>query len=228
MKIKSLTLFSNDLDSQKSFYSTTLGFKILDETSSSFVINVGWTKLKFQQSPEKYHYHYCFLLPSNQFESAYHWFENHLDIIQLDGESMFDFEGWNAKSFYFYDGNNNVAECIVRYDLKNPSTPDFSISSLLCVNEIGMPSSNIRKQNETLEKSINSQFWKGNFERFATNGDEEGLFLLVKNDIKKIWFPTRIPTQVSPFEAEIESNEKLYELTYSNEILNANQKVLVP
>jgi len=219
MRIRTLTLFSNDLDSQKSFYQNTLGIGIQDEASDSFSVNIGWSRLKFERSKEKYHYHYCFLLPSNQFADAFKWFRDNLEIITLDGESKFDFEDWNAKSFYFYDGNNNVAECIVRYDLNNPSTQNFDITNLLCVNEIGMASTNTRSHNEILEKSLKSRFWKGNFERFATNGNDEGLFLLVKNDVKKTWFPTSVPTEASPFKVEIESDNKLYHLSYSNQEL---------
>lgn len=224
MKIKTLTLLSNDLESQKTFYRDILGFTLSNESSESFTLSIGWSKLTFKKSKEKYYYHYCFLIPSNKFEEAYEWFSERMDIVSQEEETKFDFISWNAKSFYFYDGNGNIAECIVRYDLDNLADSSFNLSQLLCVNEIGAPSNNILKMNEILESQTGSVFWKGNFSRFGTNGDNEGLFLLVNNEVKKIWFPTQVPTQVSPFKAEIETGKGVFNISFSREGLTPLKK----
>ena len=224
MKVKAITLFSNDLKSQKSFYVETLGFIPSNETEESFTIKVGWTNLTFKKSTEKFCYHYCFLIPSNKLEEALVWFTSRLDLVQIEKEFTYFFESWNAKSFYFYDGNGNLAECIVRYDLDNPSESQFTSSDMLCVNEIGMPSKHVRKLNDTLANEMNSYFWKGDMERFATNGSQEGLFLLVNNDIKKTWFPTNLYTESSPFAAIVETKKGIFNIEFSDGEIKVSNK----
>lgn len=217
MRIKNITLYSHDLNSQRSFYKEILGFDICKESSDSFSIQVGWSVLTFKRSSYKYLYHYCFLIPSNKLDDAFEWFGHRLNTIEVNQQHKFDFKNWNARSFYFYDGNGNVAECIVRYDLDNQSTGEFSISDMLCVNEIGTPTSDISGINRILESNMGSKFWKGDKIRFGTNGDQYGLFLLVNNELKDRWFPTDVPTQISPFEATIETPTGLYNLAYSDQ-----------
>ena len=49
-------------------------------------------------------------------------FESELEIIEIEkGRKTQRFESWNADSFYFRDASNNLAEFIVRYNLKNES-----------------------------------------------------------------------------------------------------------
>lgn len=217
-------MFSNDLQSQKAFYHETLGFDVLMETDDRFSLKVGWTILTFKKSNRKHLYHYCFLIPSNQQEEAIHWFSSKMDIIPIEDGLTYFFESWNAKSFYFYDGNGNLAECIVRYDLKNNLDSPFSHNNLLCVNEIGMPSNKIQTHNNTLEQEIKSYFWKGDSVRFATNGSQEGLFLLVNNEIKKTWFPTNLPTTSSPFLADVETRKGLFSVDFSEDGLKVTNK----
>ena len=136
MKIKSITLLAKDLEAQKSFYRDTLGIDLVEESSYAFTIRIGWSTLTFRKSNEKYIYHYCFLIPSNKLDEALEWFGARLDILPIEEKYNYFFKNWNAKSFYFYDGDGHVAECIVRYDLDNPSPLPFGVSDLLCVNEI--------------------------------------------------------------------------------------------
>ena len=227
MKVKAITLFSNDLKSQKKFYQETLGFELANETDDSFTVSVGWSNLTFKKAAEKFSYHYCFLIPSNKLEEALKWFKARTPIIRIENIYTNFFESWNARSFYFYDGNGNLAECIVRYDLKNDSNTSFTISDLLCLNEIGMPSNRIQSLNDTLRTELSSHFWKGNMQRFATNGSQEGLFLLVNNKVKKTWFPSKLRTQSSPFEATIETKKGCFNIEFADEELYISHKSTV-
>ena len=220
MKIKKLELYSDDLENQKEFYKNTLGFNLYKETSMSFSIRIGWSILTFKKSDQKHPYHYCFLIPSNKFDLAFDWLKNRCPLIEFKSNQIFHFEDWNAKSFYFYDGNGNVAECIVRYDLQNDTSGPFDIKDLLCINEIGTATANIKKTNNYLQKSIGTSFWKGNLNRFGTNGDNEGLFLLVNHEVKKIWFPTEVKTVPSPYTIEVESSNQTHLLRFAHHELN--------
>lgn len=221
MKIKQLTLFTNNMADQKAFFKNALGFDITREQTTSFSLQVGWTSLQFKYSEQFHPYHYCFLLPANQLHEAIEWFKGRIDFLKLEGERVIaPFENWNAHGTYFYDGVGNVAEFIVRYDLANESKSDFDTSQILCVNEIGIATADVLATNAQLESELHSPFWKGNYERFGTNGTQEGLFIIVNKALKKTWYPTDLPTAVSPFEAVIEVGGLLYDLRFEGGELN--------
>ncbi|MGH2623636.1 MAG: VOC family protein [Sphingobacterium sp.] len=206
MKIKELTLYTNRIEEQKHFYETTLGFTIYQEDRDRFWLQLGWTKLYFKRSIEDYKYHYCFLIPSNKLLEAMQWLSPKVDIITAEGdEKVVYFDTWNAHSFYFYDAAGNIAECIVRHDLQNHSNRQFSIECFLCVNEIGLGTDNISKTNQQLEDNVGTLFWKGDKERFAANGSQEGLFLMPNYLVKETWFPSDIAIKPNPLMGIIEN-----------------------
>ena len=220
MKIKEITLFTNQLEKQSAFFSETMGLDIIEKKDNKFSVQIGWTVLTFQKSNIDHKYHYCFLIPSNKLDESIEWLKKRLEIIKIEGNRIKQkFESWNAESVYFYDGSGNLAEFIVRYDLENNLENGFDLSQILCVNEIGMPTNDVEKINSVLEKELNSKFWKGNLNRFGTNGTQEGLFLLVNHELKKIWFPTELETEPSPFNATIEVNKKTYGIEFKKEKL---------
>jgi len=226
MRIRSLKLFTNKLELEKTFYSQTLGFEIIENTLNAFTVKIGWSKLTFEKTVQDYKYHYCFLIPSNKLEQAIEWMEKRVSIIDIEnGRRIQRFESWNADSFYFYDASGNIAEFIVRHELDNGINSDFSISNVLCVNEIGMPTNNVEKANNELFKNFGTEFWKGDIKRFGTNGSQEGMFLLPNYEIKDIWFPTKIKIKPEPFEIQLENNDERYNMEYKNgEIITAANK----
>jgi hypothetical protein len=215
MKIKELKLFTDQIESIKDFYCNTLGFVEDSTNKDQFSINVGYSKLTFQRSNIPHVYHYCFMIPANILSEALAWMQQRTFILDVEENTkIVDFDDWNASSFYFYDGGGNVVEFIVRYDLHNESNEEFTLSSVLCVNEIGMPCLDIKTLNRVLEKQLNTKFWKGDLERFGTNGTQNGLFLLVNYKVKDTWFPTEVTVISAPFEAKIENQETFYSLVY--------------
>lgn len=220
MKIKKLTLLSSDIESQRKFYNDILGFTIIDETDDSFSIQVGDTYLTFSFSPKVNRYHYCFLIPKNKIEEAVNWMHERWHLIQSeDDQIIHHFNTWNAHSFYFYDGNKNIAECIVRHDLDNEDTKPFDLTSLLCVNEIGLPSNQTAKLNNQLMREMNSPLWRGDTQRFAINGTQEGLLLLPNYEVKKTWFPTQHAVEPVTVKAIVEHENQLYDLLFESEQL---------
>ncbi|MBW1296278.1 VOC family protein [Aquimarina litoralis] len=225
MKFKTLKLFTNKLEAELQFYSETLGFKLLKQEDNSFTIKIGWSELTFEKSEEAYIYHYCFLIPSNYLHEALKWMEKRTTIISIEHNRKIQrFESWNADSFYFYDASGNIAEFIVRYDLQNEDlkNTEFDISKVLGVNEIGMPTNNVRKINKQLESELKTKFWKGDIERFGTNGDQEGLLLLPNYECKEIWFPTTLKIKPQPFEAIAIHDNQQFKIEYKNEILKTS------
>lgn len=225
MKIKELNLFTNNLELEKTFYSKALGFNILKESYDSFTLKIGWSKLTFTKSNESYKYHYCFLIPSNKLKDALVWIEKRVPVLDIDnGRKMQHFETWNADSFYFYDASENVAEFIVRHDLKNQTNKPFSIDDVICVNEIGLPTTSIEDTNTILKKELDSYFWKGDKLNFGTNGTQEGLFLLPNYKTRTTWFPTTLNIGPAPFKAIIENNDILYDFEFLNEKIKVKKR----
>ena len=151
--------------------------------------------------------------------------EQRVDIIHLEnGRKTQNFETWNADSFYFYDASGNLAECIARFDLANEDHRDFDRSKVIRVNEIGMPTKDIKRINNQLENELGTKFWKGDLDRFGTNGNQEGILLLPNYNIKQTWFPTGLKTKAEPLKVLIEYNENFYLVDYQNEQLKITNK----
>ena len=225
MRIKKLTLQSNNIECQASFFKNLLGCNVR-QLENLISIKIGTSILEFVNAPVYGKYHYCFLIPCNQIEEAKEWFSNKLDLIPVeDNNFIANFESWNAQSMYFYDGEGNIAELIARHDLQNESDEYFGIHSFLSVNELGNPTSDPRSINQQLNEIIGSQHWKGDLDRFATNGDQHGLFLLPNYTIKKTWFPTQIEIKPLPYSALIVHKEKEYAITYENEIMEITPSI---
>ena len=219
MKFKELHLYSHQIAAEKRFYAETLGFPIVAESAEQVSFAVGWSILTFKKSETPHLYHYCFLIPSNKLQEALAWAEKRLHVIVLedDGTKTVHFENWNADSFYFYDASGNIAEFIVRHELKNETEEAFDISSVLCVNEMGVGTKDIAQLNAQLERETSSKFWKGDTLRFGTNGSQEGLFLLPNYEVKEIWYPTEIRIKPEPFEAIIENEGENYAIVFKDE-----------
>ncbi len=228
MKIRALTLFTNKLEEEKEFYTQKIGFNLLKEAKNQFTIIVGWTELTFVSSKLAYTYHYCFLIPSNKLVEAVAWLEKRTNIIPITSNKKTNkFKDWNAESIYFYDASGNVVECIVRYDLDNDTGQSFGVDQLLCINEIGLATNDIKKTNTQLEKSLGTSFYKGDVERFGAHGNLEGLFLLPNYKVKTTWFPTNTVLKPQSFTGVVETYIGKFLVTYDKEKLKI-EKVLLP
>lgn len=226
MKFKKLKLYTNQLEAEFEFYSKTLGFEVLERNTNYFSVKIGWSELSFEKTQREYKYHYCFLIPSNKLNEALKWMEKRTEIVNIgNGKKTQNFDSWNAESFYFYDASGNIAEFIVRYDLNNDVSDEFDISKVLGVNEMGMPTSNVKKINDQLRTELQTEYWKGDIERFGTNGSQEGIFLLPNYNLKDIWFPTSIKIKPEPFEAVIENKEREYHVEYRNEKIKTTANI---
>ena len=221
MRFKKIKLYTNQLASEKRFYSEILGFKIADEHSGFFSVKVGWTVLSFEKSETEHNYHYCFLLPANTINQALEWMEKRTEVIDIEeGRKIENFKDWNADSFYFHDASGNIAEFSVRYDLENNIESEFDHPEVLGVNEMGLATKDVQNINNQLQTGLGTKFWKGDLKRFGTNGSQEGIFLLPNYKMKEFWFPTSLRIKPEPFEAVVENNGKTYHVEFRNEKLS--------
>ena len=228
MKIRELQLFTTNLEKTKSFYTDILSFQLIKKTSNQFSIQIGWTTLTFVQSEEEHIYHFSFLVDKSIFENAFEWMKNRVEILQTKNEEQIAFfENWNARSFYFYDGGNNLAEIITHYNLDYQSDAEFDQNSILGISEIGLPTTDIKSINQIIEENTTSKFWKGDFETFGTNGSDEGKILLPNYAIKTTWFPTTDMITHTPFTAILENDNQFSKLIFDNNKLNISNLAIL-
>ena len=214
MKIEKLRLQTHKLEAQRLFFTKTLGFDLIADSSNQFTVQTGWSQLTFVETAVEHLYHYCFLIPSGSMDSALEWMEKRVKVIPIEDGKTYFFEDWNAQSFYFHDPAGNIAEFIERYDLKHEDEGEFDIKQVLGINEIGMPVDDIRSTNKKMQETMGSVFWKGDYNRFGTHGDLQGFLLLPNPKEKPNWFPTNEKIVKEPFQAELEVNQHHYLLLY--------------
>ena len=228
MKIRELQLFTTNLEKTKSFYTDILSFQLIKKTSNQFSIQIGWTTLTFVQSEEEHIYHFSFLVDKSIFENAFEWMKNRVEILQTKNEEQIAFfENWNARSFYFYDGGNNLAEIITHYNLDYQSDAEFDQNSILGISEIGLPTLDIKSMNQIIEENTTSKFWKGDFEIFGTNGSDEGKILLPNYAIKTTWFPTTNKIIPTPFTVILENDNQYSKAIFDNNKLNISNLAIL-
>ena len=216
MKIKRLNLYTKNLDRQIEFYEETLGLEILDKSDNHVVILVGQTELQFEQNEQATPYHFAVNIPSFQEDQALEWIKSRMEVVKDGDNQIQDFNNWNAKAVYFYDGDNNIVEFIARKNLNIKSDDSFSRDSLIAISEIGMPVSDLKTAFQKLNEAADLRVYDGSFERFCAVGDEHGLFICVNYELKD-WFPTGDKAFASNFEIEFEQNGNAFNFIFQNE-----------
>lgn len=203
MKIKAIELLSNNLKETANFYNNILDIKTSNRTATEVSFLIGTTQLTFQKSEViQPNYHLAFDIPNNKLEEAFEWLNQRTTILPVTDDSNFSsFEAWNAKSFYFYDNNENLLELICRFDADNQSSVSFDSNALLSVSEIGIVTNDVIAMGEKLTKQYDLEYYfkQPKAENFAVIGDEDGLFILVNPD--RNWFPTKKKAQ--SFQAKV-------------------------
>lgn len=110
--------------------------------------------------------------------------------------------------------------------MNNEEETDFDISKFLGINEIGMPTVDIKTTSNQLKAELNTEYLKGDFQIFGTNGSQEGLFLLPNYKIKDLWFPTSIKILPNPFNVVVQNREQEYYLEFRNEKIKITPNIL--
>ncbi len=130
MHIQELSLRTRHVTNQKAFYCTTLGLSLLAETTDSFTVQAGTTRLRFQETQQDVLYHVAFTIPRNTFHEAKSWTQKRVPLLHKNGEDEIFFANLNARSFYFCDTAGNILEFIVHYGLNHETAEDRSQRSL--------------------------------------------------------------------------------------------------
>lgn len=194
MKIKELHLLSDNIFQTEVFYNTILDIKTEVKRLNEISFLLGETLIVFSQTKTNIHpvYHFAFDIPHNKLDEAFEWTSKRTQIIPVLDENNYisTFHLWNAKSFYFYDNNQNLLEFICRFDVDNKTSKSFNSSSILYASEIGIVSESAFKMAGfiTAKYGIEEFSKQSGTDDFTALGDDYGLFVLVNN--KRNWFPT--------------------------------------
>ncbi|MBN9294615.1 MAG: VOC family protein [Flavobacteriia bacterium] len=217
MKIKELTLLTNNLTETKKFYEDTIGFQKITETQTSISFAVGTSKLVFELTEENQNpkYHFAFNIPTNALNDAINWTLQRTSLIETENSFITDFENWKAKAIYFFDNNRNILEFICRTDLNNPTDKPFSAETILNINEIGLVIDQpLQIGNEIIEKTRIEYFAKGpKREDFVAVGNDDGLFV-ISNPNRK-WYPTQEMAEKWKVKGKIKVADNEYELEFN-------------
>jgi len=215
MKIKSLTLYTRNLEKQIDFYGNTLGLKQVSQAEGQASFQVGKSILNLVQRDQATPYHFAINIPGNQVNEALTWLKQRVVILKYGTDEIQDFSNWNAKAIYFYDKDQNIVELIARKNLEYGQQENFSAYSLLEISEIGMPVDDIKTAYEALQEKATFEIFDGGFDRFCAIGDEYGLFICINKHLKD-WFPTGDKAHSSAFEIQFEQKDQAFQLAFTN------------
>lgn len=193
MKISEVHLLSNSLSETEFFYKKKLGLEVVAKTDELLCLQTGTSRLCFHLSSEIQNpvYHFAFDIPENKLMEGLKWIRTRAELIALETkEYIVDFSNWNAKSFYFYDNNGNILECIVRYDLKNVSDENFGGNSFIKISEIGFVVNDVFEFCDAVNLKYGTDYFvkQPKRENFSVLGDNQGLFIV--SGVNRNWFPT--------------------------------------
>lgn len=218
MNIVELELLTNDLDKTTTFYSEVIGLLIISRAEFSVMFAAGNTKLIFRQSNiEAPVYHFAFDIPNNKLEEAFAWIERKTAIIEVvPPEKIADFVNWNAKSFYFYDNNGNILECISRFNLDIESEKSFDGGSIISISEIGLVSNDIALLSDEIYNRFGVSVFsmQPKLDKFIVLGTETGLFIL--SDEGRNWYPTKIVAKPFWKKVTFRNKDKIYVFETNN------------
>lgn len=222
MKIKSLTLQTDHLQTMKEFYINKLGFLMIAENRDSFQIQTGTSILEFTNSEtgSKPFYHFAFNIPANQFEEAKIWLKNKVQLLIEDGEDEVNFSHLPAHAIYFEDPSGNIVEFIARYGINEESSEPFTINSILHISEIGLIVDDVFKAGKALSnaniferdhKPLNEKFL--NFMGIR----DIGVFLILAHPGRRWLFSDKYST-IFPLKITVDNGRKLI-VNYEGELI---------
>lgn len=204
MRLSEVELLGRDLDGQRRFYGEVLGLEAVLE-AGRLAVRAGRTRLLFSPEPDPrdgpLSQHLAFNVPPGQFGEARGWVSERANLLpDASGETVFFSQDWNARMLYFEDADGNILELIARHTL-NGAFPDapFVPGSLLGVSEVGVACPDPGELAGRLE-GLGLIRYRDSSPDFIPLGDEEGLFILVREG--RPWFPTAQAARPWPLRAE--------------------------
>jgi len=185
--IKELVLLTQTPPEElRKFYCETIGFPLIQISSTSLKIQTGKTIIHFRlvdKTTTRPFYHFAFNIPENKIQSAFEWQRTMTPIVHPNPSGPRDeithFPNWDAHSVFFIDPAGNLVEYIARHTLNNSAPGGFSINDILYASEIGFIVEDVAASGNDLQKGLKVSEYKPMTNNFWPIGDEYGLLLMI-------------------------------------------------
>ena len=139
-------------------------------------------------------YHFALRVPRNRFDAAREWLATRADLLpdRETGETIFEFDFWNAQACYALDPGDNIVELIAHRELPDESAVEgpFDACEFLGVCEVGLVGPDRRAMAAVLEP-LGIERWSGTLDEpggLAFMGGRDGVLILSAPD--RGWIPT--------------------------------------
>ena len=167
-------------------------------------LRIGETELELVSGEGEPFYHFALLVPGNRFEAAFDWIGDRAELLpdRETGETVFDFENWDAHGCYFHDPAGNIVELVAHHRIDpSDATGPFAGSELLGVSEVGLVGDRAAMA-AVLRVVLQMPLWQGSAEeegRLAFVGEPGRTLILAPTG--RGWLPTGRPAEKHPVEA---------------------------
>ena len=167
-------------------------------------LRIGETQVELVPEDGEPFYHVAFLVPGNRFEAAFDWIGDRAELLpdRDTGETVFDFENWDAHGCYFHDPAGNIVELVAHHRIDaSDATGPFAGSELLGLSEVGLVGDRAAMAG-VLRVVLQMPLWQGTVEeedRLAFVGEPGRTLILAPTG--RGWLPTGRPAEQHPVEA---------------------------
>jgi catechol 2,3-dioxygenase-like lactoylglutathione lyase family enzyme len=166
-------------------------------------LRVGETELEFGPGEGEPFYHFALLVPGDRFEAAHGWISSLVGLLpsRQTGDTVFDFDFWDAKACYFDDPAGNIVELIAHRGIgETGANGPFSGLELLGVSELGLVGDTPAMAG-VLQVALELPRWDGSTEegRLAFLGERGRTLILAP--LGRVWMLTDRPAEPHPIEA---------------------------
>jgi len=192
---------AKELDTLGDFYES-LGFELEPDR---LVFAAGETTMELDPAPGAPFYHFAFLVPGDRFEAAHEWAAARTELLpdQESGQTVFDFDSWEAWGCYFLDPAGNIVELAAHRGIdENGKTGPFEAPEIVGLSELGLVG-DPRAMAEQLA-TVGLGLWNGTLDepgRLAFIGERARTLIL--SPAGRGWIPIGRPAEPHPIEAEI-------------------------
>jgi catechol 2,3-dioxygenase-like lactoylglutathione lyase family enzyme len=205
MRIRALTLVTDDLAGQSTFWGGTLGLPVAD-TRGSVEVSLRRSTLRFEEAPagSDSRYHFAINIPPGSIEDAAAWVEERHELLAFHGDPDVE-EGATivrtdrgAAALYFLDAGGNVVELIANDHLDCRPEGAFGPHSLFEVAEIGLATADTEGTRNVIQETLSADVLWGGQEGWLLTaiGDDHGVVIVAP--VGRGWIPVGLPARPLP------------------------------
>jgi catechol 2,3-dioxygenase-like lactoylglutathione lyase family enzyme len=205
MRIHRLTLATDDVHGEATFWGETLGLPTQDR-DGAVEVSLARSTLRFEQaaSGSDPRYHFAIGIPPGSVDAAAAWLEERHELLAFHGDpdvaegATIVHTDRGASAVYFLDGAGNVAELIANDHLDDDFPAPFGPHSLLEIAEIGIATVDPATTRRAVQEALSAEVLWGGREGWLLTaiGDDHGVVIVAP--IGRGWIPVGLPARPLP------------------------------